>query len=202
MLPCEPAHCKNRDLLCRGASPAVAFGLPSHTQSQNLSSAGPPVHQRAGWTLLSVGVRSVLLIVRYMAPSIICCTASKPGAECRCNNLPVGFSVVLITAAPKHFTNIPNNVPATFLQAFVPHPLPSGTVPPLGPHFPWTWCLLFPSQLCCQAACHCTVQHHMNSCHSFFHLYFSSSYLFALTLAESLHPASGDTGMLVFTITC
>lgn len=155
--------------------------------------------------LLSVGVCSALLIVRYMAPSIIHCTASKPGTECRCNNLPVGFSVVLITAAPKHFTNIPNNVPATFLRAFVPHPLPSGTMPLPGPHFPWIWTLVpKPALLPGSMPLHNITQYklpHVSSCHSFFHLCFSSSYLFALTLAESLHPANGDTGVLLFTIT-
>lgn len=41
----------------------------------------------------------------------------------------------------------------------------------------------------------------VSSCRSFFHPCFSSSYLFVLTLAQSLHPASSDPWMLFFPAT-
>lgn len=46
---------------------------------------------------LSTGFYSVILIVRYMAPSTIYCRTSKLGTEYRCIHLLVGFSVVVIT---------------------------------------------------------------------------------------------------------
>lgn len=47
--------------------------------------------------VLSTGFYSAILIVRYMAPSTIYCTASKLGAEYRCICLLVGVSAVLFT---------------------------------------------------------------------------------------------------------
>lgn len=41
----------------------------------------------------------------------------------------------------------------------------------------------------------------VSSCRSFFHPCFSSSYLFVLTLAQSLHPDSSDPWMLFFPAT-
>lgn len=47
--------------------------------------------------VLSMGFYSAILIVRYMAPSTIYCTASKLGTEYRCGPLLVGVSAVLFT---------------------------------------------------------------------------------------------------------
>lgn len=116
---------------------------------------------------LLTGVYLILLIVHYMPPSIIYCTASKLGTEYRCNNLPMGFSVVLIAAAPKHFKNIHNNVPATSLQAngslcFCSTPSSQRYCTTAGySYLSWTqhcsWCLLLQHQLHWHTALRCTI---------------------------------------------
>lgn len=91
-------------------------------------------------------------------------------------------------------------------NAFVPHPLPSGTVPFRGlPIYPgctaWLLVPLLPEPAPVgRQHPHCTTSAclSVSSLHSFFHPPFSPTYLFVLTLAESLRPVSSNPGALLF----
>lgn len=76
------------------ASPCIALWQPLSIIAEHFLGRTFSVSGLDG--ALSTGFYSVILIVRYMAPSAVRCMASKLGTDYRWIHLLVGFSVALI----------------------------------------------------------------------------------------------------------